>query len=180
MPLRLSPSQRERRCPLALFMAGILVLMPSVGSLEDKNSQGVEATRREAVSAITRGDHVKSLALFQEALRQGGTSLTDWRVRLQLAQVLAALGQQTDALSEYRRLIGAAPEDAPPDVVAAGMLNTIVCMHHMRAADIFVHEQPPWWQHAQVERLETFEKVIAYYQMPCFSTRFGALRLQAR
>ena len=52
--------------------------------------------------------------------------MENWHVHLQLAQVLAALGQQTDALSEYRRVIGAGPEDAPPDVLAAGMLSPIV------------------------------------------------------
>lgn len=89
----------------------------------------VELTRREAIVAITRGDHARSLALFSKALqllektKLEGHEVDSWNVRLQLAQVLGALGQPMDALHEFRRALAASPGASHADshgLVAAG------------------------------------------------------------
>lgn len=77
--------------------------------------------------AITRGDHTKSLALFRKALRlsdeetSGGQGANGWYVRLQLAQVLGALGQPVDALNEFKRVIADARNAHADVLLAAGI-----------------------------------------------------------
>jgi len=102
----------------------VVVILPAVGGvLSDE-----EAARSAAIVAITRGDHITALARLQEALRlsrspgaltaHARTTSRGWYVRLQMAQILGALGRHAEALVEYKSV--AKSTHIPARLLAAG------------------------------------------------------------
>jgi tetratricopeptide (TPR) repeat protein len=96
--------QFRRPCWIVLaVLLGFAVAAPGAGRAGEMSADD-EALRRDAIAAITRGDHITALSLFQESLN-AAASTRRWRTRLQLAQVLGALGHHSEALGEYKRVI---------------------------------------------------------------------------
>ena len=100
-----------------------------------------EALRRAAIDAITRGDRTTALTRFKEALQSwtsSSRSARPWYVRLQKAQVLAAIGEHKRALKEFKRVAEADSwQHAPEQLQAAGcrQLLLIVCCYQSIVAD---------------------------------------------
>ena len=85
-----------------------------------------EVLRRQAIEAITHGDHITALGRFREAMRS-----RDWEtglVRVQYAQVLDALGQHEQALSEYTRVVTSGLTGQGTMLVAAGAHRVKTCL----------------------------------------------------
>ena len=93
-----------------------------------------ESLRRAAIDAITRGDPATSLSLFRQALASRTGSGARWQIRLQLAQVLAALGHFSEAFREYTRALEdstsarAADSEMGVQTIAAGGAD---CLYHV-------------------------------------------------
>jgi hypothetical protein len=104
----------RRGMSLSLFLSVALALSGAGAGGEEH-----EAMRKQAIAAITRGDGETALARFRNALHTTGFG-TGWYARLQLAQVLGALGRHKDAMHEYKKVMGKG-NAIPPPLLAAGI-----------------------------------------------------------
>ena len=145
--IHISSIMRTQLCICVTSALLLLVVVPAAAAdAYDVDEPGgsprdEEVLRRAAIDAITRGDRTTALTRFKEALQSwtsSSHSVRPWYVRLQKAQVLAAIGEHKRALKEFKRVaVANSGQHAPEQLQAAGFRQLLLIMrcHQSIVAD---------------------------------------------